>query len=510
MEQGRLAAWACQPRAHQRKIAPVLQRVPSSSDQPIPGPDRDAAAPAALPAAKAWELSTAIRARVRARQVEILDGDFLSGAANIPAVALTGFVIRSSVPAAWPYLWVALMTAAIAALLVAVRGPLPWRADRRWPKGTLSTRLAVHVFFTTAVGAIWGGGCLLFGPSLPSGQMMFLTVIVLGCNAACVSALGPYLPAFFGYFVASLFPLAFAYLVRPQPEAKHLAMLVILFMGTICLNVRAFNRHVLAAFRLRAENEALAENLARATAATAAATRSKWNTLAHISLELRTPMNAILGFSKMTREQLFGPLDERYLAFSDNIHDSGRHTLDLIDAILEISRAEAGQLLLSETDVMPLVLIAECVRTIEPAAAEKHITLESRCGQPMPPILVDRPKLRQALLNLLTNAIQYTPEGGKVSVAARTVDDGFDIVVADTGVGIAAEDIERCLEPFVRLANPLTVGVEGAGLGLTLAKHLVELHGGRLRLKSEPGRGTEVTIHLPSERRLPTALRNAG
>lgn len=488
----------------------MLQRVPSSSDKPIAGHDRHAAAQAAFVAASTGEPSVAIRARVQARQVEILDGDFLSAAANIPAAAITGFVIRSSVPAAWVYLWIALMAAVIAALLLVIHGPRLWRADLRSPKGTLLRRLAVHVCFTTAVGAVWGGSCLIFGPSLPQGQMMFLTVIVLGCNAACVSALGPYLPAFFGYFVASLFPLAYVYLVRPDPEAKNLALLVILFMSTISLNVRGFNRHVLAAFRLRAENEALAENLSRANAATAAATRAKWNTLAHISRELRTPMNAILGFSEMMREQLFGPLDERYLTYCRNIHDSGRHTLELIDAIGELSRAEAGQILLSETDVMPLVLVAECMCVMEPAAAKKHITLESRFDRSMPPILVDRQKLRQALLNLLTNAIHYTPEGGQVLVTARMVDDGFDIVVADTGVGIAAEDLERCLEPFVRLANPLTAEVEGAGLGLPLARHLVELHGGRLQLKSERGRGMQATIHLPSERRLTAALRNAG
>lgn len=481
----------------------MSQRVPSSSDKPIPVHDRDGAD-------ETGEPSAAIRARVRARQVEILDGDFLSGAANIPAAAITGFVFRNSVPAAWIYLWVAVMAAVIAALLVAIRGPHPWRADPRWPKGRLPTRLAVHVFLTTAVGAVWGGGCLIFGPSLPPGQMMFLMVIVLGCNAACVSALGPYLPAFFGYAVASLFPLAYAYLLRPDPGARNLALLVILFMATISLNVRAFNRHVLAAFRLRAENEGLAENLARANAAAASATRSKWNTLAHIGRELRTPMNAILGFSEMMREQRFGPLDERYLAYSDNIHDSGRHTLDLIDAIGEVSRAEAGRLLLNETDVMPLVLVAECMRLMEPAAAKKDIALESRFERSMPSILVDRQKLRQALLNLLSNAINYTPEGGRILVVARRVNDGFDIVVADNGVGIAAEDLERCLEPFIRLANPLTAEIEGAGLGLPLARHLVELHGGRLELKSEPGRGTEATIHLPSERWLTAALRNAG
>lgn len=484
----------------------MLQRVPSSSDLEARPRDRGTVPPAAQERADGSSLA----ARVRARQLEILDGDFLSGAANIPAVAITGFVIRSSVSATWLCLWFALMVAAIAVLLVAIRGPAPWRADPAWPKGSLRTRLSVHVLLTTLVGAIWGGACLAFASSLTEGQMMFLTVIVLGCNAACVSALGPYLPAFFGYFVGSLVPLAYAHMLRPNPEAHNLALLVLLFMATISLNVRAFNRNVLATFRLRAENEILAENVSNANAATAAAMRSKWNTLAHLSHELRTPMNAILGFTEMMREQLFGPLGERYLSYTGNIHDSGRHTLDLIDAILEVSLAEAGQLSLSESETALSGLIAECLRMVEPAAAKKHVAVDTRFERSLPRIVVDRAKLRQALLNLLGNALKYTPEGGRVSVTARMVADGLEVAVSDTGVGIAPEHLERCLEPFVRLGNPLTTGAEGAGLGLPLAKRLIEMHGGRLHIASEPGRGTVVTLHLPLRRCVTADLRYAG
>lgn len=489
---------------------PLLQRVQSSTIETSPGHDRDAAGSPASPSAREGAKWASVRARVLSQQVEILDGDLIGGAANIPAVMITAFVIRHSIPAPWLYLWIAITVVTIAALVVAIRGWRPWRVDHQRPKGTVRRRLATHVFFTTAIGAVWGGACVAFSASLPQGQLMFLAVIVMGCNAACISALGPYLPAFFGYFVVSLLPLVYVNFIRPEPEADNLALLVLLYMITITINVRSYNRHVLAAFRLRAENEALAENVSSANAATAAATRSKWDTLAHLSHELRTPMNAILGFSEMMREQLFGPLGERYLTYSGNIHDSGRHTLDLIDAILEVSRAEAGQLSLSESEITPPVLVAECLRMVEIAAAKKHVTLESRFERPMPWITADRAKLRQALLNLLTNAIKYTPEGGRVSVAVQMVDGGLDIAVADTGVGIAAEDLERCLEPFVRLGNPLTTGVEGAGLGLPLAKRLIEAHGGSLHITSELGRGTVATLHLPSERCAMAELRNAG
>jgi two-component system cell cycle sensor histidine kinase PleC len=475
---------------------------------PLASAKGDPATPATPPLGPA---APSILARVRARQAEILDTGHLGAAANIPAVMLTSYVICGSVPAPWLLLWIAITIVVVAGLVGMARGFTPWHGPREgWRRSPLGRRLAVTVLFATAIGALWGGASLAFSPLLPQGQMMFLTVIVLGCNAACVSALGPYLPAFFGYFGASLGPLAATYALRPEREAAGLALLVVLYMLTLAANVRAHNRHVLAAFRLRAENEVLAENVARANAATTAAMRSKWDTLAHLSHELRTPMNAILGFSEVMREQLFGPLGERYLTYSGNIHDSGRHTLDLIDAILEVSRAEAGQLSLSDSEVAPRALIAECLRIVEIAAASKHLTLERRFAEPMPLIVVDAQKLRQALLNLLTNALNYTPAGGSVSVAVQMARGGLDIAVTDSGVGIAPDDIERCLEPFVRLANPLTAGVEGAGLGLPLAKRLVELHGGSLRLASAPGSGTTATIHLPPERCLLPPLRSAG
>lgn len=441
-----------------------------------------------------------LRARVSEHQVAILDGDLLSGAANIPAVAITALVIRPQVPDAWLLCWLAAATIAIAALVITVRGPVPWRVSPGWPKGSVGTRLAVHVGFTTLVGAVWGTGCLVFGPSLSVPQMMFFTVIILGCNAACISALGPYLPAFFGYFAASLVPLAFENYTRPSPDATALTILTFLYMLTLAINVRAYNRNVVAAFTLRAENEALAETLLRANAAVAAEARSKWDTLAHLSHELRTPMTAIIGFSEMMRGELFGALGERYKDYTGHIHDSGCHALALIDAILEVSHAESGRTILSESETTLAALIEDCLRMVEITATERRVKLGSSLGEPGLRIRVDQPKLRQALLNLLTNAIKYTPKGGQVLVTAQRVPGGIDLAVEDTGVGIATEDLERCLEPFVRLRNPHTAGVGGAGLGLPLARHLVEVQGGALTITSELGRGTTVTIHLPAER----------
>ena len=278
-----------------------------------------------------------------------------------------------------------------------------------------------------------------------------------------------------------------------------------LYVAVVGSNARDYNRQVLSAFRLRAENEALAENVARANVATAEAKRSKWNTLAHLSHELRTPMNAIMGFSQMMRDQIFGALAERYRDYSAHIHDSGHDMLDLIDTILDVSRAEAGQLTIEDGEIAPIDLIEECLQKVEQAASAKRLTLERHFVPSSPDLMADRTKLRQALLNLLNNAIAYTREGGRVAVRLFCDADGLEIAVSDTGVGIGPEDIEKCQEPFVRGSNPLIAGTEGAGLGLPLARRLVEAHGGTFKLASELGHGTTATIHLPA-----SAMRVAG
>jgi len=470
----------------------LSQYIPITDTLPESGPA------AATTPPQAAERADAVGERIRSHQAQFLSDRVLSGAANLPAVIITSFAIRSSVPLSWIELWIAVTAAIVAGLGISVRG-LPWRRGDGGPERSPRRRLATHCLFATMLGAVWGGACLAFGPRLTHDQMMLLTVIVLACNAACVSALGAYLPAFFGYCIASFLPLAYVNFLRPEHESGEFTLLILLYMLTTWFNSTSHSKHFLAALTLRAENELLADNVSRADAALVAATRSKWDTLAHLSHELRTPMTAIIGFSELMRDQLFGPLSERYHAYTHHIYDSGRHALDLIDAILEVSRAEAGQLSLSASEIVPSTLVEECLRMVEHGASLKHQTLDSRIVQPMPLLMADQMMLRQALLNLLSNAIKYTPEGGRVGVALQMADGGLDIKVSDTGVGIAAGDLERCLEPFVRLDNPHTAGVEGAGLGLPLAKHLVELHGGSLAIASTPGRGTCVTVHLPPE-----------
>ena len=231
------------------------------------------------------------------------------------------------------------------------------------------------------------------------------------------------------------------------------------------------------------------------------ANRAKTEFLANMSHELRTPLNAILGFSEMISRQSFGPLDDRYVDYAKDIHGSGLHLLDLIGDILDLSRVEAGHAELVEEDVDCGKMIGSCLRLIEERAETGGISLVTDLARPLPNLRADERKLKQIVINLLSNAVKFTDPGGQVTVSARPDKAGnIAISVADTGIGMRPAEIERALEPFVRLESSLTRRYEGTGLGLSLVKALTELHQGWIHIASEPGEGTRVTVMMPRSR----------
>jgi PAS domain S-box-containing protein len=233
-----------------------------------------------------------------------------------------------------------------------------------------------------------------------------------------------------------------------------------------------------------------------------AANQAKSAFLARISHELRTPLNAILGFSEMLRSEWLGPLgNRRYREFADDIFTSGTHLLSLIDDILDLSRIEAGRVELRE-EVFPVADLVDAVfRFLHARAESGRLAFTVDLPDELPPIRADRRAMKQVLLNLLSNAIKFTPAGGRVACLANHDADGaIRLQVLDTGIGIAAADIARVLEPFGQIDSGLARQHRGAGLGLPISRALVELHGGRFDLASEPGKGTTASIWLPPER----------
>ena len=256
--------------------------------------------------------------------------------------------------------------------------------------------------------------------------------------------------------------------------------------------------HELEATKKRLEETS--NNLSSALLAADAANRAKSQFLAAMSHELRTPLNAILGFSEIMGKEAFGSLQERYREYIKDIGSSGAHLLSLINEVLDLSRLDSGDAKLDE-DVFDMDdIIGDAVRMLAGEATGADIALEVHPTGALPRVRADRRRIRQVLLNLIGNAIKFTPAGGSIYLSASLQPGGLAISVADTGIGIAAHDIPKALERFGQVDSRLSRKYEGVGLGLPLAKQLMEMHGGALELASTVDVGTTVTVTLPADR----------
>ena len=249
--------------------------------------------------------------------------------------------------------------------------------------------------------------------------------------------------------------------------------------------------------RKRAEQE-----LSVAKEQAEAASRAKSIFLANMSHELRTPLNAVLGFSEVMKDEMFGPIgNARYAEFAGDIHSSGKHLLDVINDILDLTKIEAGQLSLVEHEIDVGNMLATCERLTADNARRGEIRY--LVAPPATPIAIraDPLRVKQILINLLSNSIKFTPRGNAVTLAAGVAADGaFVFAVADTGIGMSAAEVVKAMQPFQQIDSSLARRYEGTGLGLPLTKSLVELHDGSLLIESAPGQGTTVTVRLPAWR----------
>jgi PAS domain S-box-containing protein len=231
------------------------------------------------------------------------------------------------------------------------------------------------------------------------------------------------------------------------------------------------------------------------------ANRAKSEFLAMMSHELRTPLNAIIGFSDMVIEEMYGPIgSERYREYLRDIRSSGTHLLDLINDILDLSKAEAGQVDLHESVIGVEGLINGSVALVALRARQAGVEIVTDIAHDLPNLRADERKVRQVLLNLATNAIKFTPTGGRVSLRARLVNGGLRLTVEDTGIGMSSADIPKALSPFGQIDSAHNRRHAGTGLGLPLTKRLVEAHSATFDLKSELAVGTVVTIDFPADR----------
>ena len=227
------------------------------------------------------------------------------------------------------------------------------------------------------------------------------------------------------------------------------------------------------------------------------ANQHKSEFLANMSHELRTPLNAIIGFSEVLLERLFGELNDKQDDYLKDIHSSGRHLLNLINDILDLSKVEAGRMELEPSTFDVVSAISNAMTLIRERAQTHGIALKQNVQRELGDITADERKFKQILLNLLSNAVKFTPDGGRIDVTANRRDNEIVVAVRDTGVGIALEDQATVFEAFRQVGNQYTAKQEGTGLGLALTRKFVELHGGRIDVESEPGKGSTFTFTIP-------------
>ena len=231
-----------------------------------------------------------------------------------------------------------------------------------------------------------------------------------------------------------------------------------------------------------------------------AASLAKTMFLAQVSHELRTPLNAIIGFTEMMTQEIFGPLGApQYHGYAGDVLKAARHLLSIITDMLDVTRLDAGALALDLAPVAPGEIVAEAGRMMAPAASSKRIQLRQFVEPALPALSADARRLRQALINLIANAVKFTQEGGTVGFGARRAEGGIELYVEDSGIGMTPEDIEVALTVFGRAKEGYAKAQEGTGIGLPLAKALIERHGGRFTIESARGKGTKIRAQFPAE-----------
>jgi two-component system cell cycle sensor histidine kinase PleC len=492
------------------------------ADTRFPPPDRNAGGPLSQAVRRIWASvspETGAEAVIVADQIRLTRGTSQITDAVLPVVAaLIAFGCRHWVPLPAPLFWVGAVTLICGGIAVCGRRLDPLLC------GDVDCVRRVARLRTAMTGGLliaWCAmGLVMWVPGNPVNHMFLM--FVLACSlAASTSMLAPH-PA---SIATALLAHGGVLVLRPAFGADALDLTLAGLGLALCVLMAAQARVVYAmakrARELEFERQDIIRDLAKAKresdrdrARAAAAGRAKSEFLSHMNHELRTPMNAILGFSELIECKAFADDVEKYAEYGAIIHESGGHLLALINGMLDLAKIEGGRLTLKEEDVRLAPLIREIVEEEQAKPAAQALTLTVDIKPGLPPVVADTRAMHHILANLLSNAVKFTPAGGHIAVSAKLESDGrLSMTVADDGIGIAPEDQLRVFERFGRARHDVTISDDkGTGLGLAVVKGFAEAHDGDVMLESAPGAGTRVTVYLPSQRVLgPDAnIRRAG
>ena len=436
---------------------------------------------------------------VRSEAVRLLFRSPFPALANLAVACLLALVAWGSVPTGILSSWLLAMTVATGGRFAL------WRRFRRSPGAACDAprwerRLQVGVAITSL---LWGlTGIAVATLQLPIQVEGVIAISVGGMIAGAVFSMTASTAVFRTYVIPSAVGPILGFLAVADRDHVAIAGMGVVYLLVVLLWGRDAERAITTGIRLRLENEALVKDLRRAREQVEAAEILKRESFANLGHELRTPLNAIIGFAQSLEAELWGPLGSpRYREYAQAIGDSGRHLFELIQGILDIARHDAGMLELDEDRLDLAALARTCAGMLDGTARSGGVTLTAEVPTDGLPVTADATKMRQIVINLLANAVRFTPAGGRVSVSVERREDGqIELRVEDNGIGLAPEDVPRALEPFIQVAHHGRRNHGGAGLGLPLSKRLAELHGGRLEIDSSLGSGTVVRVLLPAER----------
>ena len=457
-------------------------------------------------ATTARPLSPERSAKLEFDQLHMAEINVQPGAFAMPAFALVTAVMLSAwIPVNHLVLWfLAVCLGSVrywaANIFLNLKDPPP-AVVRRWHMGLAGMTVVTNLIWMYPQFAF-------YGQCSETGQM--LLGLIAGCSlSAGVTMMSPSRLM----TLSALVPYTLALVLPPMwlGDPMHIGV------GLLGIGLSLFTLHVghsmhLNArdlFMIRDDKNDLIEQLAsakfesdRARQRAEAASQAKSEFLANMSHELRTPLNAIIGFSDLMKGEVFGRLGSaQYLEYTHHIHDSGQHLLGLINDVLDLAKIEAGRFAIRPVELNLRESIIGALKLFEVRAIDAKINFKHDVENDLPLLIADERGVHQVLLNLISNAVKFTPPGGTITVfAKRSINGGMEIGVSDTGVGIDPDDINAVFEAFGQGRHDIATAEKGTGLGLPIVRGLVEAHGGKVRLESQLGKGTTVACFFPRER----------